>query len=216
MSARSFTTIMLVLALPVYGTESGRDADNGKHAGASESREEGLESAVARTPMEPTRGPAGPEPTPKPIVHDGETFDLANSIATKSVQTDEYTIAGEKLGQWSQLITVQRLTLEQPAAVDAFVDYFRTRIVEDGATLDVLSGTKAAAVFAVRFPKSDRNDEQVMICLAFVDPVDPEVLNLVQYAIKPTKCPVDITAARIKSWRDRFLAQAHTFEPVSS
>lgn len=164
---------------------------------------------------EPAHEVASLPPT-KPIVHEGETFELASSSATRSVETHEYTTSGEKLGEWTQLVTVQRVTREKPTSADAFVAYFKKRVAEDGATLDVLSATKSAAVFAVRFPKSDRNDEQVMICLAFADPNRPERLNIVQYAIKPTKCAVDLAATRIKSWRDKFLAQAKAMQPPSS
>lgn len=155
------------------------------------------------------------KPLSKPIVHDGQAFELANSTAANSVETDEYTTGGEKLGEWTQLVTVQRMTLPKPTSAEAFVNYFKSRIAEDGATLDVLSSAKAASVFAVRFPKSDGNDEQVMVCLAFSDPNRPELLNIVQYALKPTKCPVDVAAGRIKSWRDRFLTQARVLGGTS-
>jgi len=149
------------------------------------------------------------------IVHDNQTFELANSTATKTVETDEYTASGEKLGEWTQLVTVQRLRLGGPATAASFVDYFKQKVAEDGASLEVLSPGKVASVFAVRFPKSDRNDEQVMICLAFSDAAKPELMNIVQYAIKPARCSVAEVASRIKSWRDKFVAQARALGSAS-
>ncbi len=147
----------------------------------------------------------------KTVEHDGQVFALAQSTTGKNVETDEYTLADEKIANWTQLVTVQRLLLAKPTDADAFVTYFRQRVTEDGASLDVLAPGKRASVFAVRFPKSDQNEEQVMICLAFVDAASPERLNIVQYAIKPMRCAVPTTAARLKSWRDKFIAQANAF-----
>lgn len=141
--------------------------------------------------------------------HDGQAFALANSTTTDHVQTDEYVVSGEKIADWSQLVTVQRLTLAQPTPADEFVAYFRKRVeAEDGATLEILQQAKSASVFAVRFPKSERNDEQMMICLAFVDRGTPKLLNIVQYALKPGRVSADLAAMRLQSWRDKFLAQA--------
>jgi hypothetical protein len=159
----------------------------------------------------------GPAPrVRKTIEQGGQTFELANSTANQTVETDEYVAAGEKIGDWTQLVTVQRLMLPKPTDSDAFVAYFKKRIGEDGATLDVMLQTKAASVFAVRFPKTERNDEQVMICLAFVDVAKPTFLNIVQYAIKPTRGAVATTTSRIQSWRDKFLAQARSMGEVNT
>lgn len=165
---------------------------------------------------------AAPSPSPKPadladapatdrrtVEHDGQVFSLASSTAIRNVATDEYTVAGEKIAAWTQLVTVQRLTLSQATDADAFVAYFKQRIADDGATLDVLSPGRTASVFSVRFPKSERNEEQVMVCLVMADPAEPCRLHIVQYAIKPLRFPIETTAARLKSWRDKFVAQAH-------
>lgn len=148
----------------------------------------------------------------KIIEHDGETFELAHTTSSKNVDTDEYVVAGETIADWTQLLTVQRLTLAKPTATDEFLAYFQKRVQsEDGASLDILKQSKLASVFAVRFPKSDRNEEQVMICLAFSEPTNAAVLNIVQYAIKPTRSSVDLVEMRIRSWRDKFVHQAQTF-----
>ena len=163
----------------------------------------------AVAPAEPApASPTAQDSAVKKIEHDGQIFELANSTIGQNVQTDEYILAGEKLADWTQLITVQRLSVAKTATAEGFVTYFRQKVESDGASLDVLTHNKAACVFAVRFPKSDRNDEQVMICLAFTDPTNAGTLNIVQYAIKPLRSPVSTTAAHIKSWRDRFLRQA--------
>jgi hypothetical protein len=147
--------------------------------------------------------------TRKTVEHDGQLFELANSTSRNHVATDEYIVAGEKITEWTQLITVQRLTLAKPTRTDEFLAYFRKQMqTEVGSSLEILKQTDAASVFAVRFPKSDRNDEQVMICLAFTDSGNAAVLNIVQYALKPTRVSVDLAEMRIRSWRDKFLAQA--------
>jgi hypothetical protein len=145
----------------------------------------------------------------KTVEHDGQVFELANSTSRNNAATDEYIVAGEKITDWTQLITVQRLTLAKPTRTDEFLAYFRKQMqTEDGSSLEILKQAEAASVFAVRFPKSDRNDEQVMICLAFTDGGNAAVLNIVQYALKPTRVSVDLAEMRIRSWRDKFLAQA--------
>ncbi len=163
----------------------------------------------AQVPDAAVPAPAAPESVAKPFIeHGGQRFELASSTTSKEVETDEYVAAGEKISDWTQLVTVQRLKLSRSAAADAFVAYFRKRVEEDTASLDVLTESRNASVFVVRFPKSDRNDEQVMICLAFVDAAKPSLLNVIQYAIKPMRCSVPEATARIRSWRDKFLRQA--------
>jgi hypothetical protein len=145
----------------------------------------------------------------KTIEHDGQVFELANSTSRNNVATDEYVVAGEKITEWTQLITVQRLTLAKPTRTDEFLAYFRKQMqAEDGSSLEILKQGELASVFAVRFPKSVRNDEQVMICLAFTDSANAAVLNIVQYALKPTRVSIDLAEMRIRSWRDKFVAQA--------
>ncbi len=149
------------------------------------------------------------------VEHDGQKFALANQTSGKNVETDEYVLVGEKIEAWTQLVTVQRLNLTKAMPTSEFVTYFQQRLqTEDGASLDVLKQTKTVSVFAVRFPKSDRNDEQVMICLAFADAVNPALLNIVQYAIKPTRVAVDVVESQLKSWRDKLLRQAQAIETL--
>jgi hypothetical protein len=145
----------------------------------------------------------------KTVEHDGQVFELTNSTTRNNVATDEYIVAGEKITEWTQLVTVQRLTLSKPTRTDEFLAYFRKQMqAEDGSSLEILKQSEAASVFAVRFPKSDRNDEQVMICLAFSDSANAAILNIVQYALKPTRVSVDLAEMHLRSWRDKFVAQA--------
>lgn len=105
----------------------------------------------------------------------------------------------------------------QPRVADAIGGYFQKRLQEEsGASLEVLKQTKSAAVFAVRFPPSDRNEEQVMVCLAFGDPTNAAAFNVVQYAIKPTRLGVDLVEAHLKSWRDKLLRQAEAMNAAPS
>lgn len=152
---------------------------------------------------------AAPDRSRTAIEHDGERFELANRSALRNVETDEYVLAGEKIGRWTQLVTVQRLTLPKPCAADRFVGYFQSRVRrENGTSLEVLREGAAASVFHVRFAASDRNAEQEMICLAFVDRQRPSRLNIVQFAIKPAGLAPAVLRARVRSWRERFLQQA--------
>jgi hypothetical protein len=141
------------------------------------------------------------------FTHGDKTFELVNRTATATVETDEYAAAGESLSNWTELVTVQRLTLAKPAGSDAFAAFFKKRIGEEGGSLEVLAQSHAASVFSVRFPRSERNDEQVMVCLAFVDRQTPTRMNIVQYALKPARFEVPVIAERLKSWRDQFARQ---------
>lgn len=157
---------------------------------------------------------SSPLPPPLPVAraptieHDGQPFQLANRTATKNAETDEYVVAGETLANWTQLLTVQRLTLARAATPEEFLAYFQKRVTADGASFDVVKQSPTATVFAVRFPASDKNDEQVMICLAVLAPDAPARLNVVQYAIKPLRAPVAVVEMRLRSWKDTFLRQA--------
>jgi uncharacterized protein YmfQ (DUF2313 family) len=170
----------------------------------------GAEPAVllplSEPPAQASVAPDGP--AHRTVEHDGQTFELVRSTADQAVRTDEYVVAGEKIADWTQLVTVQRLTRAMPARIDAFLAYFRKRVTEDGATFEVLKEAKTAGVFVVRFPKSERNEEQVMICLALAGGDTIPHMDIVQYAIKPTRLPVDVVEMRIRSWKDQFLAQA--------
>lgn len=175
-----------------------------------------LAAAMARG-GEPVRAGTGVAvgAVPPMIEQDGQAFQLASSTSTSAVDTDEYVLAGEKLADWTQLLTVQRLKLAQAAGTDEFLAYFRKRVAADGASVDVLKQSPAVSVFAVRFPKSERNDEQVMICLAFCEPARPAALNIVQYAIKPARAAVAVVEMRIRTWRDRFLREAAVLAPAA-
>jgi hypothetical protein len=163
---------------------------------------------ITAPPTAGTAERAAPVPR-KTFEHDGQTFELANSTTAKNVETDEYVVAGEKIADWSQVVTVQRLTMAQPTPSDEFLAYFQKRLNgEDGANLEILRQAKRASIFTVRFPKSEQNEEQIMICLAFADPAKPSVLNIVQYALKPSRVSANLAEMRMKSWRDKFLTQA--------
>ncbi len=174
----------------------------------------GQDSGPAARPSPATLSSDEPLRAERRIVHDGQAFELASSTVGKNVETDEYVLAGEKIAKWTQLLTVQRLALAKPAAADEFLAYFRKRVGEDKATLDMLMDGRTASVFAVRFPKTEQNEEQVMICLAFVDSLNPARLNIVQYAIKPTRTPVAEVERHITSWRDKFVEQARAMAPT--
>lgn len=166
--------------------------------------------------------PASPNPTATPlpnktagteaqntIENNGQVFALTNRTTGQNVETDEYVLAGEQLTDWTQLVTVQRLTLAQATPTSGFLAYFQKRIqAENGATLEVVRQSTTASVFVVSFPKSQYNDEQVMICLAFAEPSLPTRLNIVQYAVKPARVAKELAETQVRSWRTKFLAQA--------
>lgn len=170
------------------------------------------------TPADRTDRSAVPAtPARRTVEHDGTTFELANSTASAAAETDEYVAQGEKLTDWTQLVTVQRLKLAKPQSAEEFVTYFQRKLqAEDGASLDVLHQGKSVCVFVVRFPQSDRNEEQMMICLAFVDSAESARLNVVQFAVKPARIAAPLVESRLKSWRDQFLRQAETLTKAGS
>lgn len=141
------------------------------------------------------------------IEHYGQLFQLAGSTAGRNCETDEYTIPGEMLDSWSQLVTVQRLRPLKATGTDAFLSYFRDRLRSTEASLEILRQSPDASVFAVRFARTEQHEEQVMICLAMRGAREPGVLNIIQYAIKPHALPLEMVEARIRSWRDKFLRQ---------
>jgi hypothetical protein len=165
------------------------------------------------TPATTPRAVEAPAPTPpatrKTVEHNGQTFELVNSLKEERVETDEYVIVGEKLGEWTQLLTVQRLTVEKPATAEEFAAYFQKKVQQEGgASLQVIHQARAAAVFAARFPKSDSNEEQIIECLAFCDPKKPNVISLIQYAVKPHRIAQDVVELQLKSWQAKFVQQA--------
>jgi len=148
-------------------------------------------------------------PEPKKITLNGQTFELANSVTGENIATEEYVLAGEKLAAWTQLITVQRITLAKPGSPDEFVSFFQKKISQEpGARLDLLQQGRAACVFSAFFAKSDQNDEQMMVCLVFADPKTPQVLNLIQYGIKPNKLARSVVELQLKAWKAQFTQQA--------
>ena len=152
---------------------------------------------------------APPTPEPKRITLNGQTFELANSTNGENIATEEYVLSGEKLAAWTQLVTVQRITLAKPSSPDEFATYFQKRISqESGARLDFLQQGRAACVFSTYFAKSDQNDEQMMVCLVFSEVKTPQVLNLVQYAIKPNQLAQSVVELQLKAWKAQFSQQA--------
>lgn len=150
------------------------------------------------------------------VEHEGQSFALAQSSVAANVETDEYILAGEKLATWTQLVTVQRLTLVRSAAADEFLTYFGKKVAADGGSFEILSRGRPASIFAVRFPRTSDYDEQVMVCLALSNVAKPTELNIVQYAIKPGAMPEGTAESHLKSWRDRFVRQAKAAETVAS
>jgi len=152
---------------------------------------------------------AAPAPEAKRITLNGQTFELANSTNGENIATEEYVLSGEKLATWTQLVTVQRITLAKPSSPDEFAAYFQKKISqESGARLDLLQQGRAACVFSTYFAKSDQNDEQMMVCLVFSEVKTPQVLNLIQYAIKPNQLAQSVVEMQLKAWKAQFSQQA--------
>lgn len=141
------------------------------------------------------------------LTYAGQTFELAQTRPGDRLATAEYTLAGEKLAEWTQLVTVQKVTGTQPANPEQLVQFFRLRLKPDEAKLDLLAETEKGRAFAVHFPAKGATEEQVMICLAFVDPAQRQVLNVVQYAVKPHRAGAEVAATQLRAWKDRLVAQ---------
>jgi len=163
------------------------------------------------TPPPPeTAAPAAAVPSKRTIVQNGQTFEFASESKAPNCETQEYVVQGEDLANWSQLLTLQRITLAEAATPADFVAFFNRKTQEEGdAKLEILQQGLAACVFAVHFQKSDRNEEQVMLCMVTKDK-KPTILNLIQYAIKPAKLSSDVVTLQLKSWQSRFCTQAAT------
>lgn len=144
------------------------------------------------------------------LTYAGQAFELAQSRPGERLSTDEYTLPGEKLGEWTQLVTVQRLAGTAPANPEQLVQFFRLRLKSEEATLDLLAETEKGRAFVVRFPARGTTEEQVMICLAFVDPTQRQVLNVVQYAVKPHRVGAQVAATQLRAWKERLVAQTLT------
>ena len=148
-------------------------------------------------------------PEAKRITLNGQTFELANSTNGENIATEEYVLSGEKLATWTQLVTVQRITLAKPSSPDEFATYFQKKISqENGARLDLLQQGRTACVFSTYFAKSDQNEEQMMVCLVFSEVKTPQVLNLIQYAIKPNQLAQSVVEMQLKAWKTQFSQQA--------
>lgn len=137
----------------------------------------------------------------KEIKINGQVFTLANNSASGLVSTFEYTLAGEQYSEWTQLLTHQVIALANPVTAEEFVAYFQRKVRESdpGTAFEVVRQSPRAAVFQVVFPRTQVQDEQIMLCLCFPDPHRAE-MNVVQYALRPNKLSANLVQLQVKSW----------------
>lgn len=141
----------------------------------------------------------------------GLTFVLARSSRSESTETEEYFIQGESAESWSQMITYQRLVLPDPIATDHYVIWLKKHFDQTpgGPRLKLVQQGKAASIFGVQYPKSEKSGEQFELVLVTVaDPRRPNELHLIQYAINPDRVSLEEMELQVKRWQTRFQSQA--------
>lgn len=143
----------------------------------------------------------------------GQNFQLAQSYGNSEVETHEYVLEGESLRDWSQLVTVQRLTTPSASRPGDFVAFSSQRLTREGGTtvLTQPSG-KRTSLFTAHFNKSPDHDEQVVVCLVFSSPADPTRLQILQYAAKPARLTPPQLESQLRAWRERLQSQAQLME----
>lgn len=142
------------------------------------------------------------------ILQDGNTYVFSGSSKTANVETEEYVLEGEQITNWSQLVTMQRLSLSHAGTVEDFCTYFAKRIAQEGSgRVDIVKKGPRGTVFVASFPASAANEEQIMLCLVLQGKTSNDLMML-QFAIKAGKVSKDVAAAVMKGWRDRLCAQA--------
>lgn len=143
----------------------------------------------------------------------GQTFLLAQSSGTPLVETHEYTREGETLRNWSQLVTVQRLTLARTTTAAEFVAFSQQRLGREGGTtvLTQPSGPRTG-LFTAHFPQTADQEEQVVVCLVLAPPTAPAHLDIIQYAAKPTRLTPEQLEIQLRAWRGRLQSQAQQAE----
>lgn len=148
----------------------------------------------------------------------GQSFHLAQSCGAAEIETHEYTLEGESLKDWSQLVTVQRLNCRQQTLPKDFITYSKERLARDPSQAAFLTqpAGKRSGLFTVHFRKTEEQEEQIVVCLVLQAPSDPQRLQILQYAAKPGRLSPPLLEAQLRAWKERFQAQASQLESGSS
>ena len=145
----------------------------------------------------------GPSPEKsRSIVVNGQTFNLVNSKVDGLVTTYEYAISGERYEDWTQLLTHQIINLATPVTAEQFSSFFERKLKETDpkASMEILQTYSKAIVFQVQFPRTEAQDDQIMVCLAFANPKRAQ-MNVIQYALKPNRLAANLAELQLKSWQ---------------
>ncbi len=164
------------------------------------------------------QSPAGPPtatetpvqaPAREEISHLGQTFVLARHQEDRSVETDEYLPNGETLGNWSQLLTVQRLRLSRDSSPGELIAHLEKRIASDRrSSLETVRQGRNAAVLSARLPGSGEIGEQWLIGIIYMDTVGGGSMNVLQFALVPDRLDEGKAEMTLDAWRQKFLRQA--------
>jgi|GEM_PF-5125606 len=146
---------------------------------------------------------------PRELVLNGQTFHLVNSKSDGLVTSFEYALAGEKYEDWTQLLTHQVIGLTNPVTAEQFAAFFQRKLKDDDpkASMEIIQSFRKAVVFQVRFPRTEGQDDQVMVCLAFPDTKHAQ-MNVIQYALKPNRLSGNLAELQLKSWQGMLCAKA--------
>ncbi|MFA5264386.1 MAG: hypothetical protein WC378_11210 [Opitutaceae bacterium] len=160
--------------------------------------------------------PSSPEPAstqqdsaPPEIAHLGQVFILAQHREDKTVETDEYLPKGETLGDWSQLLTVQRLRLPRASSPDEMIAHLSKRVSKDpGSRFLVVRQGRHASVFSASLPPVDGAREQRLVGIVCMDTSKPGVMDVLQFALAPSRVDAGVADMILDSWKLKFVKQA--------
>jgi hypothetical protein len=143
------------------------------------------------------------------ISHLGQSFSLAQRSTRAGVETDEYLLSGETLAAWSQLVSVQRVSLPRRISSEELLSFIKLKQQKagEGAVTVLLQG-KNACVFSTRFVETAGCEEQVMVALALSNPKDPSGLFVLHYAYKPKRLEDSLAQEQLRGWKEKFTQQA--------
>jgi len=145
--------------------------------------------------------------------HNGHVYVLVFSNATEEVDTEEYVMEGETPGQWTQMISYQRIRLASAIGADQYVISLQRYFDQNKsvAHAKVVQQGKTATVFGVQYDKTSDRDLQLTIALAFFpNAKDPSLLHLIQFTLKPAKVTSGEIENLIRSWQGRFQSEANS------
>lgn len=140
-----------------------------------------------------------------------QSYHLSNHEEDERWETDEFRLVGEASGDWTELVTVQRLKPEHAGTVSQLVEFIKSHREEAGwGTVEVEGLGPRACVFAATIGPRERESAVKVVGLIIDRAAHAGRSELVVIhhstrisAEEPARSP-----AAVAQWRDRFLRQA--------